>query len=77
MSWEGSILTQVTASGLDDDGASTPRLLLSLCQALPRFLVGVVGGTHCDFVLDAAQAVQVDIPMAARQGARSWDEHLG
>lgn len=71
------ILTQVTASGLDDDGASTPRLLLSLCQALPRFLVGVVGGTHRDFVLDAAQAVQVDIPMAARQGARSRDEHLG
>lgn len=62
----GLILTQVAASSLDDDGPTAPCLLFGLCHALPCFLVGVVGGTHCDFVLDAAQAVQVNIPVAVR-----------
>lgn len=74
---QAPILTQVTASRLNDDGPAAPRLLLGLRHALPCLLVGVICGTHRDFVLDAAQAVQVDVPMAVRQGARSQDEHLG
>lgn len=73
---QAPILTQVAASSLDDDGSAASSLLLSLRHALPCLLVGVISGTHCDFVLDATQAIQVDVPMAVRQGARGQDEQL-
>lgn len=60
-------LTHVSASSLNDDGASAPSLLFRLCHALSCLLVGVISGAYCDLVLDAAQAVQVYIPMAAKQ----------
>lgn len=60
-------LTHVSASSFNDDGASAPSLLFCLCHALSCLLVGVISGAYCNLVLDAAQAVQVYIPMAAKQ----------
>ncbi len=54
--------TQVSPAGLDDDGSTAAGFLLGLSHALPGFLVGVVCGTHRDFVLDPSQAVQLYAP---------------
>lgn len=42
-------------SRFDDLGAPLARVLLGLRHALSGHLVGVVGGAHCDFVLDRPQ----------------------
>lgn len=71
------LLTYVSPSRLDDDGAPAASLLLNLGHALPGLLVRVVCCTNCDFVLDAAQTVQLNAPFTstrARRGSREWGE---
>lgn len=59
------LLTYVSPSRLDDDGAPAASLLLNLGHALPGLLVRVVCCTNCDFVLDAAQTVQLNAPFTS------------
>lgn len=60
-------LTNVAASRLDDDGAPTPSLCLHLSHALLGLLVGIVGGTDSDFVLNAAKTIQLDVPITGKR----------
>lgn len=63
--FSAGLLTYVSPSWLDDDGAPAASLLLNLGHALPGLLVRVVCRTNCDFVLDAAQAVQLNAPFTS------------
>lgn len=67
------LLTYVSPSWLDDDGAPAASLLFHLGHALPGLLVRVVCRTNCDFVLDGAQAVQLNAALAGgEQRGRRW-----
>lgn len=57
-------LTHISTARLDDDGWPAAWILLSLSHALLSLLVGVICGTHCDFVLDPSQAVQLYAPFS-------------
>ena len=52
-------LTRVCGPRLDLDGRPAPDVLLHLGHPLPRHLVRVVGGTHCDLVQNTALALQL------------------
>lgn len=57
-------LTSVLAPRLDDFGPAFTCILHSLGHTFPGHQVGVVGGTHCDLVLDCRQQCQVWGPRA-------------
>lgn len=63
-----SVLTDVSAAGLDDDGPPAAGLLLHQRHALPGLLVRVIGGAYCDLVLDARQAVQLNAAFTVSGG---------
>lgn len=68
-----ALLTHVSPSWFDDDGAPAASLLLNLGHALPGLLVRVVCRTNCDFVLDAAQAVQLNAALTSgEQRGKLW-----
>lgn len=50
-------LTRVCGARFDLDGRPAPDVLLHLGHPLPRHLVRVVGGTHCDLVQNTALAL--------------------
>lgn len=56
MSW---ILTWTRGSRFDLDGWATPDVLFHLRHTLAGHLVGIVGGTHRDFVLNTALTFQM------------------
>lgn len=64
--------TSVAATRLDDFGPTFASVLCSLGHALPRHLVGVVGGTHRDLVLHRRQQRQVGGPWAGTGSEREW-----
>lgn len=55
-------LASELAHRLEDLGPPFATVLLGLRHALPGHLVGVVGGTHRDFVLNRPQGHQVGGP---------------
>lgn len=63
MSW---ILTWTCGSRFDLDGWATPDVLFYLRHALAGHLVGIVGGTHRDFVLNTALTFQM-LPAISKQ----------
>lgn len=52
-------LTWMCCSRFDLNGGAAPAVLLHLRHPLTGHLVGVVGGTHGDLVLDAALTFQL------------------
>lgn len=62
-----SILTWMCGSGFDLDGGAAPAVLLHLRHPLAGHLVRVVGGTHCDLVLDDALTFQLLAAVTAKQ----------
>lgn len=61
-----SLLTYVSPSRLDDNGAPAAGLLLHLCHAFLGFLVGVVRCAYCNLVLDPSQTIQLNAPFTAK-----------
>lgn len=61
------LLTYISPPRFNDYGAPAASLLLCLCHALPRLLVGIISSTHGDFILYASQAIQMDIAIAVRE----------
>lgn len=55
-------LTSVLATGFDDFGPTFTRVLHSLGHSLAGYLVGVVGGAHCNLVLHRRQQTQMRGP---------------
>ena len=66
-----SILTWVRGSRFDLNGRAAPAVLFHLRHPLTGHLVGVVGGTHCDLVLDDALTFQLLATVAAKQKHRA------
>lgn len=62
-----SILTWMCGSRFDLNGRAAPAVLLHLRHPLTGHLVGVVGGTHCDLVLDDALTFQLLAAVTAEQ----------
>lgn len=52
-------LTWMCCSRFDLNGRATPTVLLHLRHPLAGHLVGIIGGTHSDLVLDAALTFQL------------------
>ncbi len=65
-------MQKLTWPRLDLNGGAAPDVLLHLRHALPGRLVGVVCGTNCDLVLNAALALQVipSLPVRRRKEER-------
>lgn len=66
-----SILTWMCGSRFDLNGRTAPAVLLHLRHSLTGHLVGFVGGTHGDLVLDYALTFQLLTAVTARQKHRA------
>lgn len=58
-------------SRFDLNGRAAPDVLLHLRHPLTGHLVGVVGGTHCDLVLDDALTFQLLAAVTEKQKQRA------
>lgn len=58
-------------SGFDLDGGAAPAVLLHLRHPLAGHLIRVVGGAHCDLVLDDALTFQLLAAVTAKQKHRA------
>ena len=58
------------SSRCDLNGRAAPAVLLHLRHPLTGHLIGVVGGTHCDLVLDDTLTFQLLVALTAKQKHR-------
>lgn len=66
-----SLLTWMCSSRFDLYGRVAPAVLLHLRHPLTGHLVGVVGGTHCDLVLDDSLTFQLLASVTAEEKHRA------
>lgn len=66
-----SILTWMCGSRFDLNGGTAPAVLLHLRHPFTGHLVGVIGGTHCDLVLDDPLTFQLLTAVTAKQKHRT------
>ena len=60
------LLTYISSPRLNDNGTPTASLLLDLGHVFSGLLVGVVGGSYCNLVLDPTQTIQLNTPFTAK-----------